>query len=144
MTEDRAGAVLLAFAGFVAAVGASGHSFGTLTRIGPGFFPMLAAIALLVSGLALAFRLAPNTSGRKVGSSVFLRASIPVLGALLVFAALLPIAGLGPAAFVLVVTGARPDRAHLGATLSFALIVAVLASLVFVLALGVRVPVLAW
>jgi hypothetical protein len=137
-------ALLLVAAASLAAAAASGHSFGTPGRIGPGFFPLVVAIALGIASLVLLVRGRGPVPGGGIPPRTFGRAAVPVLGGLLAFALLLPVLGLGPATFALVMTASPFERARLMSTAGLAFVVAVLGALVFVLALGVRIPVIAW
>lgn len=73
-TRDVAGGLLIAGLGLLAGTIGSRYEFGTLDRIGPGFFPAVLAVMLIGlgsalvlvgarSGLALTFQSLPASNG---------------------------------------------------------------------------------
>ena len=72
---------------------------GTITRIGPGFFPV--AIGVLLMGLSVAVAFEVRKSGA-ANPRIPLRITVVIIAALLAFAVLVGTAGLVPAAFAVV------------------------------------------
>jgi putative tricarboxylic transport membrane protein len=138
----RVEGLILTALGIVGIAGAYGHPAGTLQRIGPGFFPLLVGIALLVCGVALIWRAGPGDSN--VAPARLLQPAVSVFGSLLAFAILLPALGLAPAAFATVLVASGFWRRSLKFALGLAVAVAVLGTALFVLGLGIRVPALTW
>lgn len=138
----RGEGLILTALGIVGVAGASAHPAGTLDRIGPGLFPLLVGIALLVCGLIVTWHGNPEASVN--GPAGLLQPAVSVFGSLLAFAILLPVLGLAPAAFATVLVASGPWQKSLGFTLGLALAVAILGTALFVLGLGIRVPVLGW
>jgi hypothetical protein len=142
MSRDRAVGLMLAATGAALGLAAAKYERGLLRNIGPGFFPILIAGVLAALGVVIATRRA----GDRVESAAPVRsmtrlAAVPA--AVIAFALLIESAGLVLAAMALVITsscaragGRRRDVALL------ALVLSLLAVLIFVWGLGVPLSVL--
>ena len=142
MSRDRAVGLMLAAMGTVIGLAAAKYERGLLRNIGPGFFPTLIASLLAALGVVIAMRRADNRieSAARVRS---MRRLAAVPGAVIAFALLIESAGVVLAAMALVITsscaragGRRRDVALL------ALVLSLLAVLIFVWGLGVPLSVL--
>ncbi len=147
---------LLAFGAFVAWQ-ATSYELGSLRRMGPGYFPLMLGVALCLFSAMILLSPAPEDDIAEAdnpnagdpadeGSLLLrLRAFGFVLGAMIVFAALIRPTGFAPAtaAATLVAGMAEPDNGVLSLVL-LSLGVTVFASVVFIVALGVPVPVVAF
>jgi hypothetical protein len=112
------------------------YRLGTAHRMGPGYFPVLLSIALIVFGAATTVR------GLLVGEERVRgwtwRGLIGVLFAVVVFAFTLRPLGLAVATVLLIVLGALAGReSRLWEALALAVVMAALAVLIFVRGLGV-------
>lgn len=138
VNHDLFGGLLLSAISGTALWTGQGYALGTLNRMGPGYLPMALSVILGIIGLVL------------IAGSQFKPSELPevrlvplaaVLGSLVIFAVLLRPAGLFPAAFVCVVLASLVDdsiswKGRLGLGLG----VAAFSSLVFIMALGMSVP----
>jgi hypothetical protein len=136
------GGLLLVAIGLGFAFYAARYNFGTMTRMGPGFFPtvlgyMLASVGVLVGLAGL---------NRPGGLPVMhWRAFFTILIAVSAFALTLRPFGMVPATFVLVGLAALAQHeVRLVPTLVLAASLSVIAVLVFVKGLGVLVPIFSW
>ena len=154
------GLILLATGAFVA-WHATQYDLGTLRRMGPGYFPLLLGVSQCV--LAIVIMLTSDeqptpspdvTSAESKASKNLqtddswrshLRAFVFVLGAIVLFASMIRHAGFAPAtAMATLVAGlAEPDNSILDIVL-LAVGVTIVASLIFVVALGVPIPLVAF
>jgi hypothetical protein len=132
--------VLLAGFGVGFGVVARGYQLGSATRMGPGFFPLALAVALLLIGIAMAARSVRRAGPPVVG--VALAPMVLVLGGTLLFAAVLQGAGLAAALVAVVLLSARASiHFRWSRAILLAGAVAALSVLVFVTALQLPVPV---
>jgi len=141
--RDLIGGVLITLAG----IGTMYHSLtafqvGTLARMGPGYFPALVSGLLILCGLIIMipalFRagVMPQIEGRPL---FFISLSV------LAFALLLMPFGMIPAIIVqTVLAGMADSKLSWKGSLLLAASVAILATLIFKVGLGLIVPVIAW
>jgi hypothetical protein len=139
----------LAFAVFLVALGAlafalaSTLSVGTAAAMGPGYVPRGLAILIMIYGLALGGR--AMFAGAVAVPSIEWRPLILVLGSVAVFAVLLPIAGLAITSFALVIcAGFAAYDVRMRENVISALVLAAFGVVLFVVALGLPIPVWPW
>ena len=111
LNKDCLGGALVAVLGAGAIAAARRHEFGTLGRMGPGFFPTAIGVVMLLTGLVIALgglRRAALDADRVQAPD--LRASILIPLSLLAFIVVGEHAGLLPATFSLVLVAALADR----------------------------------
>ena len=139
----------LAFAVFLVALGAlafglaSPLSVGTAAAMGPGYVPRGLAILIMVYGLLLGLR--AMVSGAVPFPGVELRPLLLILGSVATFAILLPIAGLALTSFALVLcAGYAAYDVRFRENLISALVLAAFGVVLFVVALGLPIPVWPW
>lgn len=132
---------IITLLGAAAVVGSVQLDLGTATNMGPGFFPLLISVALMLSGavqVVLAFRLPPQDDAPKRIDWLPLLA-ISLAG--LAFGLLIVRLGLVPAIVAAVLISALPDprlrRWEVGA---LAIACCIVAWLVFSLGLGLTLP----
>jgi hypothetical protein len=134
-----AGAIYLALAIAVVAIGRN-YATGSAERMGPGYFPTALGIVLGLIGIVAIVRsfLRP---GEPIGAFAW-RPLLLVLGAVVLFALLLPTAGVLIALPGLIVVGALASRQSRLDFKSVAALVGIVAFsvLVFVKGLGVPMP----
>jgi hypothetical protein len=128
--------LLFAAIGTGALVMALGYRIGTPTEMGPGFVPMLLSLLLIGLGLAAAVRAVRLADAPTIGRFPAGPAAL-VLGGVVAFGVLLPLAGLAPAtvALVLLACLGRMRRAPVEAVV-LALVLAAVAAGLFVYGLG--------
>lgn len=144
---DRAGIrdVLsgLIFVGFGAAFGyaATGYPLGTAFRMGPGYFPLVLAGALVVLGIAILVKGVTAAASDTPIGAVPWRGAVFILGALVYFGATIRGLGLVPALFGAALLSALASRQNAPTA---AVVIAVALTLgcvaIFHLGLGVSVP----
>jgi hypothetical protein len=139
----------LAFAVFLVALGAlalglaSSLSVGTAAAMGPGYVPRGLAILIMIYGLVLGVR--ALFAGAVAFPSIEWRPLILVLGSVAVFAVLLPIAGLAITSFALVLcAGYAAYDVRMRENVISALVLAAFGVVLFVVALGLPIPVWPW
>lgn len=133
----------LIFIGLGAAFGiaAAGYEFGTALRMGPGYFPIVLASALVALGVAIlakSFMAGAEQGGLGV---VSWRAVILLTGAVVFFGATVRGLGLAPAVLVAAFASALASRENgLGRAALIAAALTVFCVLIFSYGLGVAVP----
>jgi len=119
-------------------VGAEGMRFGTARNIGPGFFPRILSIGLIGLGASM------------VLSAFFRSAPLPVIawrpmllvgGAITGFGITMYLFGMVPAIIVTVLVASLAEGAPRLSSLIAAIVMTVAIWLVFIVGLGLRIPV---
>jgi putative tricarboxylic transport membrane protein len=152
LTRDTAGGLFLIAVALVFGVGATQYNFGTLFRMGAGFFPLvisalLGAIGLVlaVSGLRGSSRVDSNSGSGEEGFEFSPRSVAAVLGSLLVFGFALERVGLIVSAFLLVAIAALAEKqSSIVRTLVLAASLAAMAVLIFIEGLGINIALVRW
>lgn len=140
-SKDLWAGAIFVLAGAGAVVISRGYPMGTAARMGPGYFPTLVGGTLALLGVATMLR-AWRGEGERVPRFA-LRPLLLVLGAVVVFAYLAPVAGLAVAAVALVaLSRVGGGERHLGETGTLAAVLAGLAVAIFVY--GLKLPLQAW
>lgn len=128
------GGLAVAGLGSFAVWEASGYPIGELTRMGPGYFPLVLGVILVVLGLGIVWE------GRRLETErpkPRLRAVCAVSSGMLAFGLLADRAGVVPATVALVLIASLADRRpRLVTTLAVALALAAFGYVVFIRALG--------
>lgn len=139
----------LAFAAFLVALGmlalalASQLSIGTAAAMGPGYVPRGLAVLIVIYGLVLGLR--ALVAGRLAFPAIELRPLLLILGSVALFAVLLPIAGLALTSFALVIcAGYAAYDVRFRENIIAALTLAAFAVVLFVMVLGLPIPVWPW
>ncbi|WP_029009057.1 tripartite tricarboxylate transporter TctB family protein [Azospirillum halopraeferens] len=141
LPEITAAAVVLLFGLFMVGVGLT-YPFGSIQRMGPGFFPVVLGVALCGLGAVLLVQaLAASRATIPFAPRPILFMALPVL----LFALLAPRIGLVPTTLLLVMVSARAERpAHLRSAVITAVAMAILGDQLFIRALGVSLPAFWW
>jgi hypothetical protein len=136
------GALLLGIGAAVSAVAILNYPLGTLARMGPGMFPAILGVVLGGLGLLIvlqAFRRTGEAPDIRVFSPLF------VLGGVASFAILIPTAGLIPAILgVTVISSLAELKIRAASLFLLCLALCLLAPLVFVVGLGLPIPLARW
>lgn len=138
--QDFVSGLVFGVIGVAALTIARDYPFGTLAHVGPGFFPLVAATMLTGFGLVLLLK---SLAGTRAEVSLAPLPILVIVGSSLLFAFLLRPLGLPLAAMLLVLLSALASRS-LGwlSALALAVGVAGFVTLVFVVGLGLQMPVL--
>lgn len=143
-TKDRLGAALLMLMGIGVVAEGQSYNIGNLTRMGPGYFPVVLGIILMAIGAMLLV-----TSWKEKGDEApeipDLRGSVLILLGVVSFVVLGHYGGLVPATFAATAISAMGDRKNswrdavvLGAGMT------VTSALLFHWALQMQFPLFAW
>ncbi len=143
LSVDGVGGWVAIGVGAMAAAEGLRLGLGTLSRMGPGYFPMAAGVVLLGLGLLMLVN-----AVRKGGAIARVPFGLPVvilLVSLISFGVLLPMFGLAPATVVLMLLAAFAVTGRIGVgDIVFAVATSVVAVLVFINGLGVVLPAVRW
>jgi hypothetical protein len=140
---DLAFAVFLIALGALALALASPLAVGTAAAMGPGYVPRGLAILIMVYGAVLGVR--ALFSGRTAMPAIEWRPLLLIFGAVALFAALLPFAGLALTSFALVIcAGFAAYDVRFRENAIAAVILAAFAVVLFVMALGLPIQVWPW
>jgi len=118
------------------------YQFGSTQRMGPGYFPTILGILLLVLGILVALpALKPHAEETHVGK-IGWRGLLVILGAVILYAFLLPRMGFLVALTVLVILSAMGSKEFTWkAALSSVVVLGIFSYLVFVKGLSLQFPV---
>jgi hypothetical protein len=139
----------LAFATFLVALGALAYalaselSVGTAAAMGPGYVPRGLAVLVMVYGAVLGLRAA--FSGTQSFPEIAWRPLLLILASVALFAILLPLAGLALTSFAIVVcAGFAAYDVRLRENAIAAAVLAAFSIALFIVALGLPIPVWPW
>jgi len=137
--------LMFAMFGITAIATSMGYRFGSTARVGPGMFPLMIGVLLLILGGIMAVRAARGSFGYDRVETIGWRALVSVIASVLIFSALIRSVGLmaAVAASVAVVRLARPEG-HWWEVLVLAAVLVGIASLVFKYVLNLSIPLVAW
>lgn len=139
--KDVWAGLLLIAVGAAAIVVARDYAFGTALRMGPGYFPVMLGVLLILFGLAILA--AGLRRGERIAGSWSLRALVVLPLALILFGLLMTHAGFVPAMLALILgSAAAGGEFRLVEVLLFALTLTALSVVVFVWGLGLPYPLL--
>ena len=134
-----AGLLFIAFGIAAIAIG-SKYALGTAARMGPGYFPRILGLLLIVLGLALALR-ALRLSGPPIAGFKW-RPLLIVLGSVAVFGVIVNVAGVVLSTLLLiVVSSAASHEFRFRESLVAGVALAALAVSVFVIGLKLQLPI---
>ena len=133
------GALFIAV-GIAAIVLGSNYALGTAARMGPGYFPRILGILLIVLGGILALR-ATRTPGGPI-ARVHWRPTIIVLGSVVLFGAIVRPLGVALSTVILIVASSAASREFRPREALIAgIVLAALAVGVFVVGLQIQLPI---
>lgn len=150
--EYYAGA-LMVLIGIGAVLEGSSYKFGSAAQMGPGFFPVVLGILLVVVGILIAgtqqgaaeARYTHAKAGHSGDEPFDLKGGTAIIAGVVSFIILGDFAGLVPATFSCVFISAIGDRTtSVKGALTLAMIVTVLGSVVFSVMLNVQFPLFRW
>jgi hypothetical protein len=133
--------VLFIAVGLAAIVFVRNHQMGTAMRMGPAYFPTMLGLLQVLIGIAVLLR-ALVRPGLPLGQFAFAKVAL-VLGAIVLFGLLLRGLGLVIAIIVIVVLSAYASKNfRWPVALVLAVGIAVCSAIVFVLLLGIPIPII--
>ncbi|GGE36659.1 membrane protein [Agaricicola taiwanensis] len=140
--RDVAAGILYLVLGTAFAIGALNYPLGSVSRLGPGLFPLSLGVLLTICGLAVfagAFR---SSADEERLDRWHLRPFVFVLVGGALFGLLLPYAGLVITIMVLVIVASLADREMTPAVIAATAVALAAASyLIFIYAIGLVLPV---
>jgi hypothetical protein len=151
--KDYYGGALMIFIGLSAVYASVQYNLGTLSRMGPGFFPCSIGALMAFTGFLIALSAADDTETKSAIVPVVghphqipdLRGAVCIIGATLAFIVVGNYLGLLPATFAIVFISAMGDREN---TVKGALILSaammIIATVVFWWALQLQLPLFKW
>ena len=144
--RDYYGGGLMLVIGIAAAVQGMRYQVGTLSRMGPGFFPMALGVILALIGLTLLINARnAESAGEEKSLPPEWRGWICIILSLVAFAVLGTYGGLLPASFAVVFIAALGDRQNsVKAAFYLALAITAVSVVVFWWALQVQFPLFNW
>lgn len=144
--RDYIGGILLFLFGSVATVQGASYSVGSLTQMGPGFFPVALGVLLTLCGVALLIATTVSSpSEQKEQLRPEWAAWGYILGGIAAFVVLGKYGGLVPATFALVFISALADHQNtLRSALTLSLAMVSLTVVVFWWALQLQFPLFTW
>jgi hypothetical protein len=125
----------------------AGYRFGSLTRMGPGFFPVALGVLLALLGIAIAIGAVRKRSGVEtaVAAPAEWRAWACILIGVAAFVVLGKYGGLVPATFAIVFISALGDRDNtVRSAFVLAVAMCIVSVVVFWWLLQVRLPLVGW
>jgi len=150
--KDYYGGALMTLVGMAAVLSGLQYHTGTLSHMGPGFFPVAVGALLAFVGvlIAVSARNDPPHETKPTGhghshAAPDLRGAVCIVLGVLAFLGLGKYGGLIPATFAIVVISALGDRSNtLKQAVLLALAMCVIAAVVFWWALKLQLPLFAW
>lgn len=140
-TRDIIGGFSLVAMGLFAALYAQRYDLGELQEMGPGYFPTALGVLLMVLGLFIAI---PAFFREGTSINIEWKSLLWVLISICVFAIALTKAGLVVATILSVLAAAVPSKSSWKSRMILAISLAVITYLVFLLGLGMVLPVWPW
>jgi Tripartite tricarboxylate transporter TctB family len=135
---DLGGGLLVFAGGCAVAIGATSYPVGELTRMGPGYFPMVVEIALAILGLDLV--LVSRTTASRL-PRLRLKPAFAVFAGLIFWALTIERFGLVPSTLGLVIlVSLAQDRPSLGMIAATAAFLIAFSIGVFIYALAIPIP----
>lgn len=125
----------------------SSYNLGTLSRMGPGFFPVALGALLVFLGLVVLFSsgLSEDDDDEQDMGSPEWRGWLCIIGGVIAFIVLGKYGGLVPATFVLVFVSSLGDRTHtLLTALALSVFITALGVVIFSWALELQFPMFQW
>jgi hypothetical protein len=134
---DLIGGLLIFVAGCALAIGATSYPLGQLTRMGPGYLPLVTGVILAALGLGL---IASSRSSHSTLPEVRLKAMIAIFASILWWGLTIERFGLVPATFGLVLLASlAQQRPRPLVVLAAAIVISGLAVGIFIWGLGMPI-----
>lgn len=143
-------AAMLLLIGVGTVIGSTNYQFGSLARMGPGYFPLILGAILMILGLMIA--LSPSLEGGPAGDGLDVlppgtqfKTWLFIIGSVVAFVVVGKYGGLVPATFILTTLATLADK---GNTIKTALIIGVVLTImtvaVFYYGLQMPFPLFTW
>ena len=128
--------------GVVFAVGAGNYSLGTSARPGPGYFPLMLSVIMAIIGAIVLFKsLTIETEGGDPVGHIAWKPLLVIVGAITIFAILLPRLGMiATIPILIVVTSLAGDEFHWKGVVANAVILTFGSWVIFIWGLKLTIP----
>jgi hypothetical protein len=128
--------------GVVFAVGAGNYSLGTSARPGPGYFPLMLSVIMAIIGAIVLFKsLTIETEGGDPVGHIAWKPLLVIVGAITLFAILLPRLGMiATIPILIVVTSLAGDEFHWKGVLANAVVLTFGSWVIFIWGLKLTIP----
>jgi len=139
-SQDFYGGLFFVGLGLFGIVIGKGYTMGSISRMGPGYLPMVLSYGLIIIGALITIRAIRQGESRI--EHAYWRPMVFVMGSILVFAFLIPRGGLVLSTFLVTILssfGAR--KTHWRNTIVLGILMALLTALVFIKLLGLPISV---
>jgi len=146
INKDRTGGCLVLLLGLAVVYEGKGYTVGTLSNMGPGYFPVALGIILAIIGTLIAvLRSVEAEPGEEARGVIDWRGWFCILLGIAAFVVLGQYGGLVPAAFAVVFISALGDRSNtVVSALVLALALTAICVVVFWWALQLQMPLFQW
>jgi hypothetical protein len=144
--RDYYGGALIVLIGALVAYQANGYNIGSLSRMGPGLYPAILGVSLMITGVSIAFTAsAREASDGSTRHAPQWRGWLCITFGIVAFVIAGTFTGLLPATLLLVFISALGDRKNtLKSAIILSLIMAVVSVSVFWWALSLQLPLFTW
>src|SRR5690625_1094061 len=145
--QDAWASALLCVLGVFVVIHGSNYNLGTLSRMGPGFFPVALGVLLIILGILCLFSsgLSDEDEVEEFSGPPEWRGWLCLIGGVVAFIVLGKYGGLVPATFALVFISALGDRTHtLLTALALSVFVTILGVVIFIWGLDLQFPMFRW
>lgn len=143
--RDYYGGALMILIGLCALFGGVRYHLGTLSNLGPGFFPATTGGMLALCGAGIALTARPVRETNTAVAAPEWRGWLCIIGGMVAFVVLGVYGGLVPATFALVFIAALGDRKNtLTSAALLAVIMVVIGVVLFHWALQLQLPLFTW
>ena len=124
------------------AIGAGNYSLGTSARPGPGYFPLMLSVIMAILGAIILFKsLTIETEGGDPVGSIAWKPLLVIVGAIVVFAVLLPRLGMLVTIPILIfIVSMAGDEFHWKGVLVSAIVLTVGSWVIFIWGLKLTIP----
>lgn len=141
--RDFVAGLLFTAAGVGFAIGATNYSLGSSARPGAGYFPLLLSAVMTLLGVIILFKsLTIETEGGDPVGAIAWKPLLVIVGAIVVFGATIASLGLAIALpLLIIITSFAGDEFHWPSVLISAVLLTLAAWAIFVLGLGLTIPV---
>jgi hypothetical protein len=146
LKKDHIGGALIVLLGIATIFGGQRYTIGTLSRMGPGFFPVALGCILVLVGAAIAVTATlPHDPKDEESLPPEWRGWICIVGSLIAFVVIGHYGGLIPATIAIVFIAALGDRDNsIWSALILSAVILAMCLLVFVWGLQIQFPLFTW
>jgi hypothetical protein len=140
--KDIASGLVFVGFGLLFAVGATTYAIGSAARMGPGFYPLVVGVLLVLIGIAIVFRSGREADAEPITPPAW-RAVAFIIGAIMFFALTARGLGLLPSIFITAaLSSLASPRTSIPMALGFGILLTAISVAIFVFALRLNLQLL--